>query len=622
MRIFFTGATGLIGQRLVLRRLEQGDRVVILSRDAGRAARLFAADVNPNVEILMGDPRRPGGWQGAVNSCDAVIHLAGASIAGKRWTEAYKRELIDSRIESTRRLVEAIHHAPNPPRCLLSASAIGYYGETGEKPVDELAPAGDDFLAQLCRDWEEEADRARETGTRVVTLRIGLLLDDRGGALQRMLTPFRLGLGGPIGLGRAYWSWIHHQDMLGLVDLALETAELDGPFNLTAPNPVTQRTFARALGRALRRPAWMMTPPFMLRVVLGELATYVRMSQRILPTRAQQLGYTFLYPRIDEAFASLFRRAAAPPPRSAELSSQRAAPISTPAPAGASNHVAAQADSTGAPRPAARIRLIAVDVDGTLLRSDGTLTRGVADAIRAARQAGCLIIPASARPPRSTHALVHLLGLDGPTINYNGAAIWNPIQRQPLFHQPLDTPLALEMIAAAREVLPSVIIAVERLDQWFTDRLDAALPASAQPDRVAPFADLLDEPITKIDFHAPPHELSAVADMLRTHYWSDRRIALFPTEAGLVQVMHPLVDKGIALQRIARQHAIPREAVMAIGDGPNDVGMVEWAGFGVAVGNASDVLREVADACVASNDDHGVARAIHRYVLAHEPDSL
>ena len=241
MRILITGGTGLIGRRLVVDRLKRGDEVVVVSRNAARAADVLGA----NITIVEGDPVAAGPWQTHVDGCDAVVHLAGAGVADRRWTRAYKQEIKESRIESTCRVVEAIQACTNAPSVLVNASAVGYYGERRNEPVDETEPPGDDFLARLSVEWERHAGRAAESNVRVVTLRTGVVLDPQGGALAKMLPIFKLGLGGPLGSGRQYLPWIAWPDVVGLIDLALTDSTLSGPLNAVAPEAVTNRVFAR-----------------------------------------------------------------------------------------------------------------------------------------------------------------------------------------------------------------------------------------------------------------------------------------------------------------------------------------------------------------------------------------
>jgi uncharacterized protein (TIGR01777 family) len=236
-----------------------------------------------------------------------VINLAGESIAGHRWTSAQKKRILDSRLAATGSLVEAIGRAGAPPPVLVSGSAVGYYGPLDDRIVTEETPPGLDFLSSVCLRWEAEAMRAMSARTRVVCVRTGLVLERDGGALPQMLPPFRFFAGGPVGSGRQYWPWIHRQDWIDLVTLAIENPSLSGPLNATAPEPVPNKEFAQALGRAMHRPAFMPAPGFALRLLLGEMADALLLSgQRVLPAKAERLGFKFTYPRLDAALAALF----------------------------------------------------------------------------------------------------------------------------------------------------------------------------------------------------------------------------------------------------------------------------------------------------------------------------
>ncbi len=623
LRIFITGATGLLGRRLVLDRVERGDHVVVLSRSRAGAEKLFATAVNPAVEVVEGDPSIPGDWQRAVDGCDAVVHLAGAPVAGRRWSARHKRELVRTRVDSTFQVVEAIRVAAAPPRVLVCASAVGWYGETGDRERDEEAPARPgDFLADLVIRWEGEARKAEALGVRVVPLRFGIVLDTRGGALPQIVRPFRWFVGGPVAGGRQYMPWIHWRDVIGIADLALRDPAARGPINCTAPNPVRNREFSRTLGRVIGRPSWLPVPLLGLRLVLGELGRYAGMSQRVVPTRARKLGYHFVYPELGPALESLLGRASALP---------SAPPGALPgAPPGAPPAARAQSPRTpgaeAGPMPGTPIRLVAVSVDGALLRRDGRLAQGVVQACRAAQRAGCLVVLATARPPRSVKFIVRTLDLHGPMVNYNGAVIWNPIDDRPQYHEGLPGAIARSVIDAAREVEPDLLVGIEVLDRWFTDRIDPTFAVRAgvnlEPDGIGPLDRYLDSPVTQLNLFGAPASIAAVRPRIEEAFWRTQHVSLFQPEPTLLQIMHPLVDKGIALQRIAQRSRLDRASVMAIGDGLNDLGMMEWAAFAVAMGDAAARVRDLADAIVPSNDDNGVAVAIRRFVLArimHEP---
>lgn len=306
MRIFTTGATGLVGTRLVKQLLGRGDEVVVLSRRPGIAQKQL-----PGCAVVEGDPMQAGPWMDAVRQCDAVVNLAGENIFGRRWNDAFKALLRDSRVRSTQNVVQALgaepRNAAGQPKVLVNASAIGYYGPRGDEKLDETAERGDDVLARLCVEWEQAAQSAEQHGIRVAMVRIGIVLDPEGGALSQMLLPFKLGLGGVIGNGRQWMSWIHHADMAGLLMLALDHPQARGPLNGTAANPVTNREFTKALGRALHRPTIFPIPKFGLRLRFGEVAHILTTGQRVVPKAALNLGYRFQYPTIDTAFADLFR---------------------------------------------------------------------------------------------------------------------------------------------------------------------------------------------------------------------------------------------------------------------------------------------------------------------------
>jgi uncharacterized protein (TIGR01777 family) len=309
MRIFVTGGTGLVGSRLLRRLHERGDEIVLLSRRPAAARERLA----PQDRVVEGDPMQPGPWMENVGACDAVINLAGENIFNRRWNKEFKDLLLASRVKSTQHIVQALASNPRTStataKVLVNASAIGYYGPQGDEELTEDSPRGDDFLAHICVEWEKEARRAEPHGIRVAMIRIGVVLDKQGGALAKMLTPFRLGAGGPIGWtpwsGRHVMSWIHHEDLVGILLLALENPDATGPLNGTAPQPVTNREFGKALGRALHRTAFVPTPPLALRVLLGEVAGVLATGQRILPKRALALGYQFRFPSIDAALADL-----------------------------------------------------------------------------------------------------------------------------------------------------------------------------------------------------------------------------------------------------------------------------------------------------------------------------
>jgi uncharacterized protein (TIGR01777 family) len=302
MNILITGATGFVGRRLCEMLHQAGHTVRALSRDSVAAKQR----VPLLKEVLPWNPLQELPLLQAFEGCDAVINLAGESIAG-RWTAPKKQLIRDSRVQGTKNLVNALAQLSSRPKVLISASAIGYYGDRGEETLTEDAAPGSDFLAQVCRDWENEALKAESLGMRVVRLRIGLVLGRGGGTLQALLPLFRVGLGGPLGSGRQWWSWIHRDDLCRLIVQILANENVSGPVNATAPQPVRQKEFAQVLGRVLRRPAFLPTPAFALKIALGEFADGILASQRALPRRAQEMGYRFQFEELEGALREILQ---------------------------------------------------------------------------------------------------------------------------------------------------------------------------------------------------------------------------------------------------------------------------------------------------------------------------
>lgn len=290
MRIAVTGSTGLIGSALVRSLRADGHDVLRLVRRPAAAG-----------DEVRWDPGRGQVDTDGLAGCEAVVHLAGAGVAAQRWTAAYKRELRDSRVLGTAALAEAVAALDTPPRVLVCGTAIGYYGDTGTRAVDETAPRGTGFLAELCEDWERAAWPAREAGVRTVFARTGLVVARSGGAWGPLFRVFRLGLGGRLGSGQQYWSHIALDDHIAALRHLIDTEELSGPVNLTAPRPVTNRAVTAAMSRVLRRPALLPVPAPVLRLVLGEFAGDVLGSQRVVPTRLLESGFSFAHPGIEEA---------------------------------------------------------------------------------------------------------------------------------------------------------------------------------------------------------------------------------------------------------------------------------------------------------------------------------
>ncbi len=308
MRILIAGGSGLIGRALVDLLLEEGHEITVLSRAPDRAS------LPSDVTVVKWDARSVQGWAHVVEEMDAIVNLAGESIAGggplpARWTASRKRRILESRLLATRAIVEGIRQARSKPAVLVQGSAVGYYGgRIDDVLLDEEAPPGSDFLAEVAVQWEDASAPVEAMGVRRVVARTGLVLSNRGGSLPAILRPFHLFVGGPLGDGRQWWPWIHIQDEVRALRFLLSHEHAHGPFNLVAPNPVTNREFARIVGRVLHRPAVLSTPAFVLRLLLGEMSTLLLEGQRAVPKRLLALGYVFAFPDLEEALRDLLRK--------------------------------------------------------------------------------------------------------------------------------------------------------------------------------------------------------------------------------------------------------------------------------------------------------------------------
>jgi uncharacterized protein (TIGR01777 family) len=301
MTILVAGGTGFIGSALVQRLSGEGHNVILLSR------RLYSVKNvdRKSVRAEEWDGRTVGPWVHRLENVDGIVNLAGESIGAKRWTKARKAVLLKSRLEPTRTLVSGIGMMKKRPGVLVNASAVGYYGDVESGDVTESHPAGNDFLANLCRQWEGEAQKAEDFGVRVVRLRFGVVLEEGGGALQRMMLPFKFFVGGPLGSGRQWFPWIHRDDAISAIIFSLQDPNISGPVNVSAPDQVTMREFSQALGKTMHRPSWARVPAFVLRAVLGEMAGMVLTGQRAVPGKLEEAGYTFRYPKLDDALTAI-----------------------------------------------------------------------------------------------------------------------------------------------------------------------------------------------------------------------------------------------------------------------------------------------------------------------------
>ncbi len=303
MKVAITGATGLVGSRLVEKLNAEGHQIIVLTRNPDKAKKVFPNSVFPQVEIVQYNPKESGEWQKVISGCDGVINLAGAPIA-ERWSPQYKQEILSSRQIVTQKIVEAIKKAENKPQVLVSASAIGYYGTSETATFDETSSSGNDFLAEVCQKWEAEATKVKEAGVRLVIPRIGIVLAN-GGALGKMIGPFQMFAGGPIGSGRQWFSWIHRDDLVNLIIEALKRPDMEGVFNATTPNPVRMSQFCQTLGEVMNRPSWLPVPDFVLELLLGDGSKVVLEGQQVLPKHTQAVGFQYQYPQLKSALQEI-----------------------------------------------------------------------------------------------------------------------------------------------------------------------------------------------------------------------------------------------------------------------------------------------------------------------------
>ena len=307
MRIIITGGSGLIGRALTENMAKDGNEVVILSRTPEKVTGLPQGAV-----AVAWDARSPAGWQHLVDGADVIINLAGENLKGKglfprRWTKRRKQLIRQSRLDAGKEVAEAVRQAARKPRLLVQASAVGYYGTHGNDPVTEVTPPGSDFLANLCLDWENSTSEVEVLGVRRVILRTGLPLTLVGGSFPSLLLPFRLFVGNTFGSGKQFYPWIHFEDYIAAIRFLIDDPKSSGPYNLSAPNPVTNREFARTLGRVTHRPAFFPIPRFALEIAFGEVASVVMDGQRMLPTRLQVAGFDFRFANLEPALKQLLQ---------------------------------------------------------------------------------------------------------------------------------------------------------------------------------------------------------------------------------------------------------------------------------------------------------------------------
>ncbi len=302
-RIIITGATGLIGKILCKELIERGDEITIFTSNTAKATSL----IKGAKEYIKWNYSNPEEWKNHLNESDAVIHLAGASIAGKRWNASYKKLIMESRIASTRNIVKAIEEAEQKPSTFISSSAVGYYGNAENNILTETSESGNDFLSQVCKAWELESEKVESFGVRRISVRTGIVLSAKGGALERMLLPFKLFIGGPIGSGKQWFPWIHIDDLIRIYLFALDNPSISGIINAASPNPATMKEFALTLGKTLHRPSLFRVPFFALRIAIGEAAESVIASQRVIPKKLLESGFKFKFENVEEALRDLLK---------------------------------------------------------------------------------------------------------------------------------------------------------------------------------------------------------------------------------------------------------------------------------------------------------------------------
>jgi hypothetical protein len=303
MRVIVTGGTGFIGQALCAELVKAGHAVIALTRDVEIAGPLLG----DHVETVEWNADAGGAWMSSIDGADAVINLAGENIGEKRWTPARKQRIIGSRLAATNALVEAIGKAKRKPSVMINASAIGFYGPHGDEIITEKDSAGNDFLAETVKQWEDSARKVEKHNVRLVVVRNGLVLE-RGGVLEKFLLPFRLFAGGPLGSGKQWFSWVHRDDVIGLILFAIENKKIKGVMNATAPEPVTMKEFCSTLGRVMGRPSWAPVPGFALKLALGEMSMLVLTGQRVMPAAADKAGYKFKYRKVEDALSVILQK--------------------------------------------------------------------------------------------------------------------------------------------------------------------------------------------------------------------------------------------------------------------------------------------------------------------------
>jgi uncharacterized protein (TIGR01777 family) len=571
MRILVTGGTGALGRRLVAARLEAGDEVAVVTRRPTEARSILP----PGTGIVAGDPTLPGAWQSTVDGVDAVVHLAGAGVADRRWTEDYRDEIESSRVDSTHQVTVAIAEAARPPRVLVAASAVGFYGDRGDETLDEGSRAGHGFMSDVCVRWEREAMKASrlEKPVRVAIARIGIVLDPEAGFLGRVLPYFRRGLGAVLGPGTQWVPWIHHADCTAILSFLIDR-DLAGPVNVVGPRPTSARQLTQAIAAAVGRPALLSVPGVALRLSLGEVADTLLASRKAVPARLLDAGFVFTHHTVEGAVAAAVRDPASAP--SAAPRAQLPAPSEPPEP----------------PR--------LVVIDRSLLEAPDAR-----DALLAASIGGAQVVIASSRPgsgllaglPESLRPL-----LAPVAIAANGAVLWSFRESKAVRAERLDPATLAGIATAVRAVAPQATVAFEGEDWLAADR---PVPGWTLDLRLAT-AELPPRPAVRLHVLGDRETLAAAGKVIETPFWRERKVSLFVRD-GSLEITAPLVDRAIALQRLAKAASLRRDSVAAIVRDDDDLGLAEWCGHSLAVPDATARVRRLASAALETGLDPAVA---------------